>query len=150
MLEIILALLIAALVMTVAIPSLTGVLGGSKVHDSFADFDALAQEAHVRSVEEGRNYVIVWGREKTVRLRPEEPANKGEAEGVQTRKIEKGEALELHLPAALTEKGSTPDAIWTFWSTGTCEPAEVRHKGATGAWSATYNPFTVQAEVSYE
>jgi len=150
LLEVILALLIAALVISVAIPSLTGVMQGSKAQDSFSDFDAMAQEAHTRSLEEGRNYVIVWGREKTVRMRPEEPANPSEAKGMQTRKIQKNETLELHLPAALTEKGSTPDAIWTFWSNGVCEPAEVRYQGAAGAWSAVYNPFTVQAEVNYD
>ncbi|MCX6968418.1 MAG: type II secretion system protein [Verrucomicrobia bacterium] len=150
LLEVILALLIAALVITVAIPSLTGVLKGSPKHDSFADFDAMVQEAHDRSVEEGRNYVMVWGREKTVRLRPEEPANQSEAEGIQTRNIQKGETLELHLPAALTEKGATPDAIWTFWSSGVCEPAEIRAQGIKGGWRAVYNPFTIQAEVHYE
>jgi len=150
LLEVILALFIAALVITLAIPSLTGVLEGSKVQNSFADFDAMVQEARSRSVEEARNYVIVWGRDRTVLLRPENPADKEEAEGLKQWKIEKGEMLELHLPAALTAKGTTPDAIWTFWSTGVCEPAEVRYKGAEGAWSAVYSPFTIQAEVDYD
>ena len=97
-----------------------------------------------------RNYVIVWGRDRSVLLRPETPATPEEAEGLQKWKIQKGETLELHLPAALTEKGITPDAIWTFWPTGICEPAEVRYKGGAGAWSAVYNPFTVQGEVSYD
>ena len=150
LLEVILALLIASLVITLAIPSLSGVLEGSNVQNSFSDFDKMVQEAHSRSVEEGRNYVIVWGRDRTVLLRPEEIANKEGDEGLQSWKIEKGDTLELNLPAALTPKGTTPDAIWTFWSSGICEPAEVRYKGAEGAWSAVYNPFTVQAEVNYD
>ena len=149
LLEVILAILIAALVITVAIPSLTGVFEGSKAQNSFTTLDNMVQEAHTRSMEQKRNYVLVWGRDKTVLLRPEEPG-KDEAEGLPMWKIQKGEALELHLPAALTEKGATPDAIWTFWSNGVCEPAEIRYKGAQGAWSAVYNPFTVQAEVRYE
>lgn len=147
--EVVLALLIAALMLTLAIPSLTGAFEGSKAQKSFADFDAMVQEAHSRSVEEARNYVIVWGRDTAV-LRPEESTDKGEAEGLQKRKIEKEESLELHLPAALLSKGATPDAIWTFWANGVCEPAEVHYKGPAGAWSAVYNPFTVQAEVTYE
>jgi len=149
LLEVVLAILIAALVITVAIPSLMGVFEGSKAQGSFTSFDAMVQEAHMRSMEEVRNYVLVWGRDKTVLLRPEEPG-KSEAEGWAMWKIKKGEALELHLPAALTQKGAVPDAIWTFWSNGVCEPAEVRFQGAKGAWSAVYNPFTVQAEVRYE
>ena len=149
LLEVLLAILIAALVIAVAIPSLTGAFEGSKEQGSFTGFDALVQEAHARSVEQQRNYVLVWGRDKMVLLRPEDPT-KDEAEGLQMWKIKKGETLELHLPAALTDKGATPDAIWTFWSTGVCEPAEIRFKGAEGAWSAVYSPFTVQAEVRYE
>jgi len=149
LLEVVLAILIAALVITVAIPSLMGVFEGSKDQASFITFDAIVQEAHTRSMEEERNYVLVWGRDKTLLLRPEVPG-KEETEGSPMWKIQKGEALELHLPAALTEKGATPDAIWTFWSNGVCEPAEIRYKGAEGAWSAVYNPFTVQGEVRYE
>ena len=149
LLEIILAILIAALVMTAAIPSLTGVLEGSKARNAFSKFDTLVQEAHARSVEEARNYVLVWGRDKRVLLRPEEPT-KAEAAGVRKWQIQKGEALELRLPAALTARGAQPDAIWTFWSTGVCEPAEIRYKGAEGTWFAVYNPFTLQAEVRYE
>ena len=149
LLEVVLAILIAALVITVAVPSLTGVFEGSKAQKSFFTFDAMVQEAHTRSMEEERNYVLVWGRDKTVLLRAEEPG-KDEAEGLPMWKIQKGEALDLHLPAALAEKGATPDAIWTFWSNGVCEPAEIRYKGAEGAWSAIYNPFTLQGEVRYE
>ena len=150
LLEVSLAILIALILMAVAIPSLTGALGESKDHNVFLAFDAMAQEARSRSLEEQRNYVIVWGRDRAVLMRPETPAGPDEAEGLCRWKIEKQEALELHLPAALTDKGMTPDAIWTFWANGICEPAEIRYKGAAGKWSAVYNPFTVQAEVRYE
>ena len=149
LLEIILAILIAAMVITVAVPTLTGVFEGSKAQDCFKKFDEMVQDAHARSVEEGRNYVLVWGRDKTVLLRPEDSPNE-DGKGMQMWKIKKGEALVLHLPAALTEKGATPEAIWTFWATGVCEPAEIHFQGAEGAWTAVYNPFTVQAEARYE
>jgi len=150
LLEVSLAIMIALILMAVAIPSLTGVLGDAKGQTVFSTFDALVQEARERSLQEQRNYVLVWGRDRVVLLRPEEPANRAETEGAQRWKIEKGEVLDLKLPAALTAKGATPDAIWTFWADGVCEPAEVRYKGAAGAWSAVYNPFTAQAEVLYE
>ena len=150
LLEISLAILIAVVIMAMAIPSLTAALEGSKTQKVFDNFDAMAQEARSRSVEEQRNYVIVWGREREVLIRPESPANLAEAKGIKRWKIDKEEKLELHLPAALMAKGITPEAIWTFWPNGVCEPAEVRYTGAAGKWSATYNPFTVQAEVSYE
>jgi len=150
LLEIILAILIAVVVMAVAIPSLTGVLGGSKAQSSFSDFDAMVQEARTLSLAQERNYVIVWGRDKEVLMRPETPADRAEALGLRKWTIEKDETLELELPAALPAKGGKPDAIWTFWANGICEPAEVRYQGAAGKWKARYNPFTVQAEVEYE
>ena len=150
LIEVSLAILIALLIMAVAIPSITAALKGSEAQNKFTAFDAMAQEAHARSLSEQRNYVIVWGRDHAVLMRPETPANRAEAEGFQQWNIEKDETLALHLPAALTAEGQTPDAIWTFWANGVCEPARVAYKGASGAWTATYNPFTIQAEVCYE
>ena len=150
LLEISLAIMIAVVILAVAIPSLSAVLGKSKAESSFLAFDQMVQEARERAQTEQRNYVIVWGRDRWVLMRPEQPANRAEAEGLRQWRIAKDETLELHLPAALTAKGATPDAIWTFWTNGVCEPAEVRYKGAAGQWAATYNPFTAQAEVTYE
>ncbi len=150
LLEISLAIAIALIVMAVAIPSVTSALGGSPAQRAFTDFDAMVQEARDRSREQGRNYVIIWGREKVVLLRPEEPANRTEAEGLKRWKMAAEGELELRLPAALTARGTAPDAIWTFWADGVCEPAEVRYKGAGGKWLAVYSPFTAQAEVHYE
>ncbi|MDD5350819.1 MAG: prepilin-type N-terminal cleavage/methylation domain-containing protein [Chthoniobacteraceae bacterium] len=150
LLEVILAIMIALVVMAVAIPSVTSALGESKAQKSFAEFDAMVREAHRRSVAEHRNYVIVWGRDNTVSMRPEEPGNRAEAEGLQRRKMTAGGEVELRLPAALTANGAVPDAIWTFWTNGVCEPAEVRSKGRETKWSAVYNPFTARAEVRYE
>lgn len=150
LLEVTLAIMIAVVVMAVAVPSLTGLMGAAKAPASFQAFDDMAQEAHERSISEGRNYVLVWGRDRKVVLRPEDPSGRAEAEGLLKWKIDRDEKLILDLPAALTAKGLKPDAIWTFWSNGICEPAEVSYEGTAGKWKATYNPFTVQAEVSYE
>ncbi len=150
LLEIILALLIAVIVIAVSIPSVTSALNGSPLQKDFEAFDAMAREAHQRSVAERRNYVLVWGREGLVRMRPEAPENREEAEGLQRREIAKDEKLVLHLPAALLSRGQEPDAIWTFWADGVCEPARVEYKGRAGAWTAVYAPFTAVAEVRYE
>ncbi|XHR27277.1 MAG: Tfp pilus assembly protein FimT/FimU [Chthoniobacteraceae bacterium] len=150
LLEVILALLIAVGIMAVSIPSITSALNGSRAQKAFEGLDAMVQEARNHSREEGRNYVIVWGRDRVIRMRPEAPANREESEGIQRRNITRNDQWTLHLPAALTPRGTEPDAIWTFWASGVCEPARVDYKGGEGVWSATYNPFTAQAEVRYE
>jgi type II secretory pathway pseudopilin PulG len=153
LLEVCIAILIAVLVIGAAIPSLQGVLQQNHEQGSFKNFDDLAQDAHNRSVSEQRTYCLVWqkkGEKEAVILRPEEPKDKGEADGVRRWTPEKkGGSLELYLPAIL--KPRPVDAIWTFWPNGTCEPAKITYKeDKNTGWQATYNPFTVEADVDYD
>ena len=150
MLEIILALVIALLVLAVAVPSVMTALNNPPSQQSFEEFDAMVQEARRRSVTEERPYILVWGREKEVVLRPKSAANPDEARGIQRWSFAEKGALELHLPAALMPHGATPEAIWTFWPDGVCEPAEIRHAGDGWKWIAVYHPLTGRAEVRYE
>ncbi|MEI8234234.1 MAG: prepilin-type N-terminal cleavage/methylation domain-containing protein [Verrucomicrobiota bacterium] len=148
--EVCLALAIALVMMAAALPGVTAALGRREAPEAFNALDAMAREAHARSVAEGRDYVIVWDRAGIVRMRPESPVNRAEAEGLRQWKIASGATLALHLPAALTPNGMPPDAIWTFWADGFCEPAEIRFQGSAGKWTASYDPLTVQAEVRDE
>ena len=150
LLEICIVLLLVMLILRVAIPSVQGVLEGNRSKDSFSGFDAMVQDAHLRAVSERRAYVLIWSPKRVV-LRPDEPASKAEADGLRELAIAKGEVLNLFLPASLAgKKGKITAAIWTFWPGGACEPATIEHKGKTGKWTATYNPFTVQAETRYD
>jgi len=88
--------------------------------------------------------LIVW-REKGVLLRPEVLAKDQKAAATVELKLDRGEALTLKLPAALTK---TPPAEWIFWPSGTCEPATVQFKGAAGSWTANYLPLTARPELT--
>lgn len=148
LLEIVLALIIALALMGAAVPAVTGALGVPPARQAFERFDALVREARARSLAEGCNYVIVWGRDREVLVRPEASAHNAKVRGV-ARWEDEGR-LELRLPAALMERGTTPEAIWTFWPDGANEPAEIHYKGKSGEWTAIYSPFAVNAEVRYE
>ncbi len=87
---------------------------------------------------EHRAYLVVWG-EKDVIVQPEAFAKGEEKKAVATFALERGSALTLTLPAALTAK---PAGEWIFWPTGTCEPAIVRFVGRAGTWTANYSPLT--------
>ena len=50
----------------------------------------------------------------------------------------------LRLPAAL-DKG--PFADWTFWPSGTCEPANVQFKGPEGTWEVNYEPLAGRPQI---
>ena len=150
LLEICIVLALAMMIMGIAIPTLNGVISENRLKGSFVQFDELAQDAHTRALAEHRAFVLIWAPKEIV-LRPDEPANKAEADGLRKIEIAKGDVFNVYFPASLFNKrGKVTAAIWTFWPTGVCEPAKIDYHGKLGKWSATYNPFTVQGEASYD
>ena len=138
LIEIIIAVAILTVILLMAVPSLEGVFADRKLRASLDGFNKLVREAQERSVAEHRAYLIVWG-EKDVIVQPEAFAKGEEKKAVATFALERGSALTLTLPAALTAK---PAGEWIFWPTGTCEPAIVRFVGRAGTWTANYSPLT--------
>ena len=152
LLEICLAVFIALLLVTLAVPSLSGLLAGQEAKRSFDNFDALAREAQSRSVTERRPYLLAW--DKTgidLRPAPGETMTPGREtpieEGAKPSRIDfaEKETYDLELPAALVKK---PALEWIFWPSGTCEPATVTRHSAGGGWSAVYDGLTVRAVFS--
>jgi len=143
LLEICLAVFIAILLLAAAVPSLSGVLNANKENEVFKLFNDLVQEARARSIEERRAYVLLWTKEG-VTLQADGAAPDEEAQHLT---LEEDDTLKLELPAALIKD---PPPVWTFWPSGTCEPATVHYSGKSGRWTAAYNPFTAQPEVTHE
>lgn len=141
LLEIVIAIFIAVLIMLAAVPSVSGVIQDQRAKRLFNQFDGLARSASSHAVTERRAYVLEWD-ESGVSMRPLAPANGDEARG--TGRVDFGEKLapELKLPAALEKN---PPALWTFWPTGTCEPATVICQVPDAPWTATYDALTEQA-----
>jgi type II secretion system protein H len=141
--EIIIAVAIMATLLLLAVPSLEGVLADRRLRSSLDEFNKLVHEAQERSVAEHRAYLLVWT-DKNVFLQPEAFAKDEEHKAVAKFELERGTALTLTLPAALSPK---PAGQWIFWPTGTCEPAVVRYTGRAGTWTADYSPLTAHAEL---
>lgn len=140
LLEILLAVFIAVMVVTLAVPSLSGVLQEQRMKQSFEAFDTLVQEARHRSLKERRAYRIVWEKGALTL----EAADVGEwEEGNETESVEfqigEDEEFAVQFPAALLP---SPPAEWVFWPNGTCEPAVITYTGPSGNWQAIYNPLT--------
>jgi type II secretory pathway pseudopilin PulG len=144
LIEIIIAVAILSVILLMAVPSLEGVFTDRKLRASLDGFNKLVRQAQERSVSEHRAYLIVWG-DKDVILQPEAFAKDEEKKAVATFPLERGSALTLNLPAALTAK---PPGEWIFWPTGTCEPATVRFVGRGGTWTAKYSPLTGYGELA--
>lgn len=138
--EICIAVFIGVMIMLAAVPSISGVIEEQRAKKLFNQFDDLVKEASSRAVTERRPYVLEWD-DSGVAVRPLAPENGDEAQG--TDRVDFGEKLapDLIRPAALEKD---PPREWTFWPTGTCEPATIICHVADSPWTATYDPLTEQ------
>lgn len=136
--EIVLAVFILMLLLSLAVPSMHGVVADKRLRRSLDSFNRLVHEAQERSVIEQRAYLIVWGDKKIV-LRPEEPTKEESAKVTDEYALPGEDVLQLNLPEALIKK---PPGEWIFWPSGTCEPATVNFKGTGGRWTANYSALT--------
>lgn len=141
----VIAIVIILVVLTLAVPSLNGVLADRGLRRSLDDMNRLVLQAQERSISEGRSYLIVW-RDKQFVLRPE-GFRKGETRGpTSSLSWQKKDAFTLSFPAAIEEE---PPSEWIFWPSGNCEPAVVTYRGPNGAWKAKYSPLTARPELVY-
>jgi type II secretory pathway pseudopilin PulG len=143
LIEIVLAVFILMLLLSLAVPTLHGVIANNRLRRSLDSFNDLVRQAEELSVKEQRSYVMVWA-EKKVLLRPETFLRDEEVKATAELNLGAREVLKLSLPAALVKD---PPAEWIFWPSGTCEPAIVEFNGAAGSWQANYSPLTARPEL---
>jgi prepilin-type N-terminal cleavage/methylation domain-containing protein len=144
LLEVVISVFILLLILTIGIPSMSGLSADRRLRRSLDAVNGLVGQAQQRSVHERRAYLIAWEKDRLV-LRPE-GLDKGESEDpVAQVPFQKGDKYQLDLPAALMKE--TP-AEWVFWPTGTCEPATLKYTGPSGSWVANYPSLTARAEIA--
>jgi prepilin-type N-terminal cleavage/methylation domain-containing protein len=143
LIEIAISVFIMLLLLSLAIPSVSGVLADRRLKRSLEAMNQMVREAQERSVQERRPYLIEWQR-KAIILRPESIVQGDSEAPTAALALDKGHAFLLRLPAALEKD---PLAQWIFWPSGTCEPANVRFKGPDGSWEVNYSPLTARPEI---
>lgn len=143
LIEIVLAIAVLMLVVGLAVPSVRGVLADRRLRRSLDEFNTMVRQAQERSMIERRSYLIVW-RDKEFALRAEGLYRGEDPNPIATLAWRKGESYQLSFPAALEDE---PPPAWIFWSSGNCEPAVVKYRGADGAWTAKYSALTARPEL---
>jgi prepilin-type N-terminal cleavage/methylation domain-containing protein len=138
LLEMVIALVIGLLLITLAVPGIVGLLRERDLQRTFESFDALVRSARDRSVSESRGFRIVFNEEGAT-LEPSAPQDSDEGVDVEHYQLNKGETLTVDRPAAMVKK---PLAEWPFWRSGCCEPVLVNYTGPAGSWTAKYDPLT--------
>lgn len=146
LLELCLAVLIGLLIVTMLIPSTTGMFAAQKLQRTFEEFDAFVRDAQARSVTERRDYVMVF-EEGGISLEPAEPQE--EDAGVETPHLAMAEGADITIerPVALQKD---PPMEWHFWKSGVCEPVIASYSGPLGTWTVQYDPLTARGNVLEE
>ena len=144
LIELCLAIAIALVMLMIAVPSVSTFLKNEQSNKPFETFDQMVKKAQNLSLTERRTYVIDLD-EKEIVLKPQAPENESESSGIDRIAVSDDENYTFELPAALQKKHTTE---WTFWPSGTREPATIYYKGPSGSWMAIYHPLTVKAEVT--
>jgi prepilin-type N-terminal cleavage/methylation domain-containing protein len=141
--EIIIAVFILLLLITLAVPSLNGVLADKRLHRSLDRFNDLVRQAHERSLAEHRAYLIVWN-DTFISLQPAAFLKTEQHQPIDSIPIERHDRWSLELPAALMKK---MPAEWIFWESGVCEPARVRFVSNDGSWTIEYSALSALGEL---
>ena len=144
LIEIAIAVFIMLMMLSLAVPSLRGVMADRRLRRSLDELNSLVRTAQERSVLDRRAYLISW-QEDHLEVRPEAFAKGEQTAPTASMKLRRGDAFVLQLPAALADD---PPADWAFWPSGTCEPAVVTFKGVDGTWTASFSPLTARPELT--
>ncbi len=140
LLEIIIALVIGLMLVTLAVPGVQGLLREQDLKRTFESFDELVHRAQVRSVTEGRAFRIVFDETGATLQVSDNREGDEEAEDERYALTDK-ETLTIDRFAALVKE---PLAEWPFWRSGTCEPVKISYSGPAGSWLVQYDPLTVR------
>jgi prepilin-type N-terminal cleavage/methylation domain-containing protein len=143
LLELAIAIALALLILAIAIPALDGMFAAGRLQKTMDLFNHFASTARDRSVAEGRVYTMVWSKKKLT-LIPDGPPREGLDEIVQVFTPGDGELYSLVLPSAIDPD---PAPEWTFWPTGTCEPATIYFKGPAGTWEIRYAALSARPTI---
>lgn len=159
LIELMLAICIAVIIMVLALPSLRGLNAERRLLETFERFDDLARKAQINAVSQQRAWTLVW-EAGVITLQPDEPTpeerlsfsgqpidpNYTPTANVETLSVSKDQNYGLERPVALLPmKDLKPE--WTFWRSGTCEPAIIRYSGPEGTWTAQYHPLTGRGDI---
>ena len=140
-------MMIGAMLALLSIPSIQGIIAERRMDEKMKEFNEFVREAQNRATEEQRTWVMIW-EEGGITLQPDQPTEEEMADGgasvSKTLSVAEGETYSIDRPAALVKE---PTREWTFWRSGTCEPATIHYDGPVGTWSARYNPLTGQPEI---
>lgn len=141
LLEICIALIIAAMLVALATPSIASLLAERRLKQSFERFDTMVTEARRLSITERRAYTLVWMKDGIALTPAGEAAGPAAGGGAAHFEFARDESFRLRRPAALS-----PDAFaeWTFWPSGICEPAQIAFQGRAGKWLVQYDPLTTR------
>ncbi len=142
LIEMCVVLCLAVMLISVALPSLSGQLGRRRLQDASDRLDALTTRARENSVAEGRPYQLVWEKGGAIALYPADAPDTVRRKNGPVSALTPTAANEHYTLIRGASLAGNPAPVWTFWPTGNCEPVSVRYQGTGGEWEVVYSPLS--------
>lgn len=147
LLEIMLAIAIGVLIISLAVPSVSGLMAEQKARRSFDAFEELVQMARQQAIRTRLPSRLLLEKKQIVLQAENGATDEAANEPGAVLPIEDEEEYAFQFPAALEPE---PAAVWTFWPTGGCEPVVVSYAGPDAKWTAAYDALTTLPEYATE
>lgn len=139
MLELLLAIALAVIILSLAIPTLGSAFANNALEDQYRKFEDFARKAQVKAMKEQRTIVLIWDK-KGISMQPDVPNSEDSEDSCP--RFEFGDAkLVVERPFALEKK---PNGEWPFWRSGACEAVRIAYEGNEGYWVAEFDPMTAR------
>ena len=142
LIEMCVVLFLAVMLISVALPSLSGQLARRRLQDASDRLEVLATRARERSVAEGRPYQLVWEKGGAVALYPADASDTARRKNGPLSALTPTTANERYTLIRGASLTANPASAWTFWPTGNCEPVTVRYQGLGGEWESVFSPLS--------
>lgn len=149
LIELMVVIMLAALLMTLALPSIDGLFREQALQAKLDAFTQLIQRARWQAIEQQAPVRVIWEEEQVAiraALNAKEASQAASLKfGPAQFKLNQDENLSLSKQNNL-EQASTSDS-WTFWPSGNCEPTTVSYAGPEGTWTLAFDPLSAQHRI---
>jgi Tfp pilus assembly protein FimT len=144
LLEISLAVVIGLMMLSLALPSMSGLFAEQRLRERMEEFERFVGKAAALARQAKTEVRLRW-EEGGIRIVPEELPPDGSMEASSDFfSISKEEEIVLARTAARDPK---PQMEWSFWKEGVREPVEISYQGPGGRWALRFGPLLAEPDV---
>ncbi len=145
LLEVLLAIGIAAIMMMLAVPSIVGFKRQERLDKSINDFNGFIQGIRTKAITQRRDYLLIWNKNEITAI-SQDAERDSQAVDPEVYTVPAGKMTLTRHKALIKD----PPLEWMFWRSGACEPVVITYDGPEGHWKAEYSALTANGKILTE